>query len=91
MESVRALKRVMDSATGLSHEEGEVFKVAKGRVQELVELGIVVRSTAESDVNVEHAIEVDKDVVFAPEKIEVGVEKEKVIIEDKKEKKVIKK
>jgi len=75
METVRALKIVYDSHTGITHQEGDIFKVATERVQELLELGIVAKSTAKTD----------------SEKKVIESEKEKVEIVEAKEKKEINK
>ena len=75
METVRALKPVYDSHTNITHVEGDIFKVATERVQELVELGIVAKSTAKTDS--------EKKVISAE------VNKEKVEIVQTKEKKEI--
>lgn len=78
METVRALKPfVYDSHTGITYAEGDIFKVATERVQELVELGIVAKSTAKTDS--------EKKV------ISTEANKEKVEIVEVKEKKQIEK
>lgn len=72
METVRALKTVYDSHTNITHVEGDIFKVATERVQELVELGIVAKSTAKTDS--------EKKVISAEankEKVEIVQTKEK--------------
>lgn len=75
METVRALRTTYDSHTGITHQEGDVFKVATERVQELLEQGLVAKSAAKT--------ESEKKVIAAEAK------KEKVEIVEVKEKKEI--
>lgn len=73
MENMKALKNLWDSRTETYYNEGDIFKVPTGKVQELEELGIAVKSTAKAE----------------DEKVKVVDKKEKVEVIEGKEKKII--